>query len=179
MRSKTPREAYDRQGLPPDGHPDRRGGAVQDDCLTEWCARFSAALRGRVEGMRACGEAEPVALFAAGGHELGRRLRQALGDPELPEASLGPMAVLPKARAIGLLNECVSAGLGTRLIGVPISPEHAFRLVGVCPGRLDMFVVAFEGCQLRRVASLALDLATRALTVNVEGDPRDQFQIDW
>jgi hypothetical protein len=145
----------------------------------ERVARFATEVRPQVEALRAGGEPDSVVFYveAAPGHC--QDLLEELGWPDVTPGDRSPVLVLPGPRVAQLLDHHVSTGLGTRVLVVPIQPEHAFRLMMLSPDRLDIHVLVFEGKDPQRVASFFLDLQTRVLTLNTDGDKWDTMQIDW
>jgi hypothetical protein len=142
-------------------------------------AEITAQAREGLQEMREAGEPEPVAFHASPEDEAGRAVLRALGLPDPAAGQPAPLLVLPKARVAALLDEHVSRGLGSRVMGAPVLPADAFRVVSLCPGRLAIHVIVFDGRRPLRVASFFLDLATRVLVLNTEGDRWDTLKLDW
>ncbi len=142
-------------------------------------AEITARAREGLRKMREGGEPEPVAFHASPDDEAGRAVLRALGFPDPAAGQPTPLVVLPKARVAALLDEHVSRGLGSKALGVPVRPGDAFRVVSLCPEGLAIHVIVFDGRRPLRVASMFLDLVTRVLVLNTEGDRWDTRQVDW
>lgn len=52
-------------------------------------------------------------------------------------------------------------------------------MVSLCPEGLAIHVIVFDGRRPLRVAGSFLDLATRVLVLNTEGDRWDTLKVDW
>jgi hypothetical protein len=145
----------------------------------EFFAKITATVREQVKQLQAGGEPHPVIFHATAEDEQGRRLLAQLGYPDSKPGEPTPLVVLTRERTRELLNTHVSPGLGTKLMGVSVESEHGLWLLSVSPGRVDSHVLVFEDDQFYRRASFFLDVRTRVLRLNTEGDQWDTIRIDW
>jgi hypothetical protein len=151
--------------------------------MTDWykqerLAKYQSEIRDGVRELRSRGEAEPVALGIFVESERERVKMEHLAGRNLAEDE-SVLYVVAGARAAELIDRFVSQGLGTLIMSKPVQPPHAFRLIILAPGELQLFVLVDEGPALQRAATLLFDIATRTLRMNVEGDIWDTLRIDW
>lgn len=146
----------------------------------ELFAKLTALARSEVYRMRAAGEKEPVILVIPPETPEEAAILRELGAAfyETPETHQRLFTVAA-AQARELLDRRVSPGLGTKVMGVPVRPEHGFRFIRLLPGMLEIRMVVFEENEPLHVASFWIDLHTRRLLMNTDGDQWTETQIDW
>ena len=150
------------------------------DCpLDEVFATFNSFLCENTDRLRAAGEPEPVALFATGADGVGRALLAELGWADTGDAGLAGVVVLPKAAIADLLDRHVRPGVGSHLLGLPVPPGDAVRVLFVSPGRLDLHFAAFAQGRPVRLASALLDLDRQVLRLNTAGGSWDTVRVAW
>jgi hypothetical protein len=144
----------------------------------ERAARAKAEIREEVRRLRAAGEHAPVALSVSAESRTWREILHQLGWPgATPEQAL--LKVIPGHRAEEVIDLLISLGLGSRIMRAAMRPSHAFRMISLRPGRVDIFHLVLEGEDVQQAAQFRLDVGRKIMRAKGEGDKWEEFPIDW
>jgi hypothetical protein len=146
----------------------------------ELAARITTELREQLHRGRAAGAPHPVALCVWPADEQGRAILAHLGFNDLQPTDPAPLKVCLPGIVANLFDKHISPGLGKTVLGIPLYPREAFRLIAVRPGLLiDWHSILFRDKETARLSSVTIDVKRRMVKIHHRDKDEPERPLTW